>query len=120
LFMLFLGAGNQVLVAVRPSTIEPPSNEGGAARLRDALQWESTVTKDGKKGIAMPADAVIALEAWYYSKHPERYAFVLTPRMGVVGRANRNVAQYQPIQLWSLEDLRAAARDTALIDPSDE
>jgi hypothetical protein len=120
LFMLFLGAGNQILVAMRPSSIEPPSNEGGAARLRDALAWESAVVGDGKKRIAVPADAVLAVEAWYYSKHPERYAFVLTPRMGVVGRANRNVAQYQPIHLWRLEDLRAAAPDTALFDPSDE
>jgi len=120
LLMLFLGVGHQVLVAGRPSGIEPPSNVGGAARLRGALDWESAVIKDGKKRIAVPADGVIGLEVWYYSRHPENYAFVLTPGMGVVGRANRNVAQFEPIHLWSLEDLRAAARDTALIDPSEE
>lgn len=90
------------------------------ARLGDVLAWEAVVTKDGKKTIAMPMDGVIGVEALYYSKHPERYALVLTPRMGDLSRINRNLAKYQPMRLWSLEDLRAAARDTALIEPSDE
>ena len=88
--------------------------------LSEALAWEDFVMKDGKKRIAVPVDGVFGLEARYYSKYPERYAFVLTPRMGVVARANRNLAQYQPIRFWSLEELRAVARDTALFAPSGE
>jgi hypothetical protein len=107
-------------VTARPWSVEPPSNGGGTARLRDALEWESIVAKDGKKSIAVPADLLIGVEARYYSKHPERYAFVVTPRMKVVARVHRNIAQYQPMRFWTLEDLRAAARDTALLEPNDE
>jgi Dolichyl-phosphate-mannose-protein mannosyltransferase len=118
--MLFVGVGYQVSVMAAPGAIEPPSNGGDPARLSDALDWESTAMKDGKKTIAVPVDGLLGVEVRYYSKHPERYAFVVTPRMGVVARTNLNLAQYQPMHLWSLEDLRAAARDTALFDPSDE
>lgn len=120
LVMLLCGAGLQVYPTARPWAIEPPSDDGGAARLRAALAWEAVVIKDGKKSLAVPADGVLGLEARYYSKHPELYVFVLTPRLRVVARTNRNLAQYQPMRFWSVEDLRAAARDTALIDPSEE
>jgi hypothetical protein len=119
LVMLLFGVGRQVSVMAAPGAIEPPSRLIKAS-LGDALAWESTAMKDGKKNIAVPVDGLIGVEVRYYSKHPERYAFVLTPRMGVVSRTNLNLAQYQPMRLWSLEDLRAAARETALIDPTDE
>lgn len=120
LVMIFIGAGHQVSVMAKPWAIEPPSNKEGTAKLSEALALEAVVMKDGKKSIAVPVDSVFGLEARYYSKHPERYAFVLTPGMGVVARANRNLAQYQPMRFWSLEDLRAAARDTAMMEPSGE
>jgi hypothetical protein len=120
LIMLSVGVSHQVSVMVNPWAVDPPADPGGVAMLRDALNWESMVMKKGKKRIAVPADSLVGVEAWYYSKHPERYAFVLTPRMGVNGYIQRKVAQYQPVQLWNLEDLRVAAFDTALIDPSSE
>jgi hypothetical protein len=118
--MLSLGVGHQIYTMTRSWAIEPPSNGGGTAKLKEALEWEGDVLKDGKKNIAVAVDGLIGLEARYYSKHPERYAFVATPHMGVVARTNRNLSQYQPMRFWSVEDLRAAARDTALMDPTDE
>lgn len=120
LIMLLLGVGHQASVMTKPAAIEPPSNGGGAQRLVEALASESVLAQDGKKTIAVALDGMIGIEARYYSKHPERYAFVITPRMGVVARTNRNLAQYVPMCLWSLQDLRAAARETAMVEPSDE
>ncbi len=120
LIMLSIGVGHQVSAMVKIRAIEPPADREGPAKLREALKWESIVMKDGKKGIAVAADGLVGVEAWYYSQHPERYVFVLTPQMGVNGRVQRKVAQYEPIHLGSLEDLRVVARDTALIDPSAE
>ena len=122
LIMSFFGVSHQIYFTARPWSVEPPAaNEGGTARLRDALERESIAAKDGKKSIAVPADLIVGVEARYYSKHPERYAFVLTPQMkGNNLRVLRNMAQYQPTRFWTLEDLRAAARDTLLLDPNDE
>ena len=120
LVMYFSSVGRQISVTARPWSVEPPSNGGGTARLREALEWETIAAKDGKKSIAVPADILIGVEARYYSQHPDRYAFVLTSHMKVVARVHRNMAQYQPMRFWTLEDLRAAARDTALLEPNDE
>jgi len=118
--MLLTGVARQISLTVQPSKITPPSSEDGPAKLSAALAWEAIVAKDGKTNIAVSADGVLGVEARYYSKHPERYAFVMTPNMGVIGRVHQNVAKYHPMRFWSLEDLRAAARTTALFDPSDE
>jgi hypothetical protein len=120
LLMVLFGAGKQIVVMGRSWAIEPPSNFGGTARLSETLAWEDVVREDGKKYVAVPADIVLGVEARYYSKHPEYYAFVLTPHMTVVGRVHQNIAKFHAMRFWSLEDLRTAARDTALINPSDE
>jgi hypothetical protein len=120
LIMLFMGVGHQVTAMAKPRAINPPSNGGGAARLSELMAWESIMAKDGKKNLAVPADRLIDVEARYYSKYPERYASVLTPGMGVIAQVHRNFAPFPPVRFWNLEDLRAAARDTALIEPSDE
>jgi hypothetical protein len=119
LLMFFFGVSHQAYVTVRPWTIEPPASEGQTARLRDALLWESIAAKDGKKNVAVPADLMLGVEARFYSQHPERYAFVLTPDIkGNNLRVHRNMAQFHPMRFWTLEDLRAAARDTLLLDPN--
>lgn len=120
LVMLFIGVGLQAYVTARPSKIEPPAAPGETERMSEALKWEALAMKDGKKSIAVAADGIIGLELRYYSKHPERYAFVRTPNMLPGGRTMQKLALYQPMRFWSLEDLRAAARDTVLVDPSDE
>jgi hypothetical protein len=120
LVMLVVSFGRQFEAMTQSWTLEPPSGFGAAAKLRDALEWETVVLKDGKENIAVPVDGMLGLEARYYSNHPERYAFVLTPGMGVVARTNRNLAEYHPMRLWSLDDLRRSARNTALIEPSHE
>jgi uncharacterized membrane protein len=121
LVMFFFGVSHQVYVTARPWTIEPPASEGQTARLRDALVWESIAAKDGKKNVAVPADLMLGVEARFYSQHPERYAFVVTPEIkGTNLRLIRNMAQYRPMRFWALEDLRAAARDTLLLDPNRE
>jgi uncharacterized membrane protein len=120
LILLVGGVGRQFATMAQSWPIEPPSGAQAATKLRDARAWEPVLLRDGKTDIAVPVDGMIGLEARYYSKHPERYAFVLTPRMGVVARTNRNLAQYHPMRFWTLDDLRRSARHTALIEPSDE
>jgi hypothetical protein len=120
LIMLVVGVGRQVAITAHSWEIEPPSGVEAAVKLREALEWEPIVLKDGKQNIAVPVDGMIGVEARYYSRHPERYAFVVTPRMGVLARANRNLAQYHPMRFWGLDDLRTSARSTALIEPSQD
>jgi hypothetical protein len=118
--MLLFGVGPQISLAVHPSAVEPPSDRREPARVKEVLAMESTLIGDGKKTIAVPADHILGVEARYYSKHPENYVFVVTPHLGVVGRVHQNLAQYRPMRFWNLEELRANARETALIDPSEE
>jgi hypothetical protein len=120
LLTLLIGVGRQISETVRPRAIEPPYPSHAAAELRELLSMEPTLIRDGKSTIAVPADRIIGVEARYYSKHPEIYAFVITPHLGVTGRVHLNSAQYHPMRFWSLEDLRLHAPETALVDPSED
>lgn len=118
--ILLFGVGLQISVTARPWKIEPPYPSHAAAELRELLSMEATLTRDGKTFIAARADRIIGVEARYYSKHPELYAFVITPHLEGTGRVHLNSAQYHPMRFWSLEELRAHARETALVDPSED
>jgi Dolichyl-phosphate-mannose-protein mannosyltransferase len=118
--MLLFGVGPQISATVHPSKIEPPSDGRAPARMKEVLAMESTLMRDGKTIIALPADHILGVEARYYSKHPENYAFVVTPHLGVVGRVHLNLAHYHPMRFWNLEELCAHARETALVDPSED
>jgi hypothetical protein len=118
--ILLFGVGLQISVTARPWTIEPPYPSHAAAELRELLSMEATLTRDGKTFIAARADRIIGVEARYYSKHPEIYAFVITPHLEGTGRVHLNSAQYHPMRFWSLEELRTHARETALVDPSED
>jgi 4-amino-4-deoxy-L-arabinose transferase-like glycosyltransferase len=120
LIMLLVGVDSQISATAKPWQIDPESSSGEAASLRDALAFESAAIKDGKKNIALSANDVIGPTLLYYSAHPELYALLLAPPdMGTIAGGNRTMNRYYPRRLWSLDDLRASARDTALINPPD-
>jgi hypothetical protein len=119
LLMLLVSLVPLLNATAKPSQVEPQGSPGAAGLLRDALAFESTAIQDGKKNIAVSGDDVIGPAVRYYSAHPELYAVVLAPGMGTIAGGDQVMARYYPSRFWSLDDLRASARDTALINPPD-
>jgi hypothetical protein len=120
--VLFLvGLVQQASILRNPSKIEPPTNPGSTSRVRSLLLvWEDLVRQEGKTTLAMRGDRTLGVDTRYYSPHPERYVLVTAPTPGVLDRLHQNFARYYPLTIWTMDELRAAARKTALVDPSDE
>uniref|UniRef100_Q01QM6 Glycosyltransferase RgtA/B/C/D-like domain-containing protein n=1 Tax=Solibacter usitatus (strain Ellin6076) TaxID=234267 RepID=Q01QM6_SOLUE len=117
--LLAVGVGKQVEMTAQPWKIVPPSLPGGAPALRALLTTEPELIAD-RKVIVPGADAVLGLEARYYSKKPEAYAFLLHKDLAPIGRAHSNLARFTPMRFWSMDELRAHALEAALIDPSED
>jgi hypothetical protein len=116
--LLSVSVGRQVKVVAQPETIEPPPIPNAGATLRAMLGMETALIRDGKT-IVIPADNTLCLEARYYSKHPEFYVFLLSPKPGPLGPARVNMARFMPVRFWSMDDLREHAPNAVLIDPSE-
>jgi hypothetical protein len=74
---------------------------------RQMLALEGTLQREGKRHFAV-TNNMLFLEAWYYSKHPEQYALV-APAW--------SLKKYVALNILSVEEIVADARQTAVIDP---
>ncbi len=83
--------------------------------VRQILSMENALRDDGKRYFVVCHQGRY-VEARYYSKHPEEYA-LLTPLDHGNLHETMILAQYHPMQFWTLEDLKNHARETALIAP---
>jgi|SRR5271157_38109 len=79
------------------------------ARTRQMLALEDTLRSEGKRRFAVTSNLQF-LEAWYYSKHPEQYGYVSS-------RPAWSIKKYVAIDILSVDDIVANARQTAVIDP---
>ena len=83
--------------------------------VRQMLSMEDALHNDGKRFFVV-CNQGRYVEARHYSKHPEEYA-LLTPLDTGNLHETMILAQYHPMQFWTLEDLRKHARETALLMP---
>jgi hypothetical protein len=88
------------------------------------LILENRMPTSAKQFIVLPASDLLGVEARYYSKHPEKYVFLVELRsnnsVSWNSRTAMNLGQYSPMLFWTLDDLKAHVRETALVDPSQE
>jgi len=101
--------------------MEPPSAKVELAWLERVLQAEDGLSSEGKQFIVVPSGGLLGIEALYLSRHPERYRLLEYPDLPAktISVLNRNLGMYLPVHFWSLNDLKAHAREAALVDPSD-
>jgi hypothetical protein len=93
-FLLAVSVGKQVEMTAQPWKIVPPPlpDEGPALTAMRAIEPALIVDR---KVIVPGADTLLGLEARYYSKKPEAYAFLLHDEMGPLGsRASEYGAVY--------------------------
>ena len=87
-------------------------------RLDAMLLLESKIPASAKQFIALPASTMLSVEAPYYSKHPERYVFLVSD--SVAAHGTMSLGQYSAMRVWTLDDLKIHARETILVNPQPE
>ncbi len=80
--------------------------------VRQILSMENALRSDGKRFFVV-CNQGRYIEARHYSKHPEEYALLTSLDTGNLHEITV-LAQYHPMQFWTLEDLKKNARETAL------
>jgi|SRR5271157_403538 len=83
--------------------------------IRQMLSMEDALRNDGKWFFVVGNQARY-VEARHYSPHPEEYVLLVSLEIGTL-HETMTLAQYHPMQFWTLEDLKRHARETALISP---
>jgi uncharacterized membrane protein len=125
-FLLFatLGLGVQFVLVRHPDLVRPPTAKLEPERVNAMLILENRMPTSAKQFIVLPASDLLGVEARYYSKHPEKYVFLVELRsnnsVSWNSRTAMNLGQYSPMLFWTLDDLKAHVRETALVDPSQE
>ncbi len=111
-------ASNQLQVVRHPESVDRAGSQGATRRY---LSLENQAHRNNIQHIVF-FDALPYLEARYYSRYPQQCVlFLLPPEEEVDAHATRvlfNLTQYYPMQFWSMDDLKAHARDTVLIGPT--
>jgi hypothetical protein len=104
---------------LHPERVDP---FGQQTITRQYLELESSVFSDGKQFVLFD-NPMLFLEAVHYSHRPEQCGLLL----GINDRDERptvrvqaNLAQFSPLHIWKLDDLRLHAGQTALVDPRPE
>ena len=115
------GVGQQLTVVRRPDKVE-------ATGIRSFLQVESALQLEGKRYFVF-SGPLLFLEAQQYSDHPEQCALLLPadfnqqakagPDPYLHQRLELNLAQYYPMQFWTLDELRRHQDQAALIEPDE-
>jgi Dolichyl-phosphate-mannose-protein mannosyltransferase len=112
-----LGLGIQLTLVRYPDLVRPPAPAGSEPDKVNAMLLLDE--KIAKQYIVFPASDLVGVEARYYSKHPERFVFLVGPRVtdgNTLGLMN--LGRYSPMHFWSFDDLTAHARETVLVHPS--
>jgi hypothetical protein len=122
-FLLLAGWGvmQQLTVVRHPDKVE-------ATGIRPFLDVESSLHLEGKRYYVF-SGPLLFLEAQQYSAHPEQVVLLLPsdfsheakpgPDPYLHQRLEVNLAQYYPMQIWTVDDLAQHRADSALIQPDD-
>lgn len=118
LLMVF-GTAEQWATVLHPERVDP---FGQQTITRQYLELESSIFSDGKQVILFD-NPMLFLEAAHYSHRPERCGLLLgindSDERPTV-RIQANLAQFSPLHIWKLDDLRLQAGQTALVEPRPE
>ena len=115
------GASHQLTVVQHPEIVE-------ATGARQFLQVESSLQVEGKRYFVF-SGPLLFLAAQYYADHPEQCVLLLPDDFSPVAEPGRdpylhqrlelNLSQFHPFQIWTTDDLRHHALESALIDPTE-
>ncbi|MFZ0794108.1 MAG: glycosyltransferase family 39 protein, partial [Candidatus Korobacteraceae bacterium] len=117
LLFVALGLGRQLDLVRHPTHVRPLARKSEPERINALLLLEETI-RPAKQSIVVPAGDLLSLEGPYYSKHPERYVFLVSDDAAV--RNTMHLGQFSAMPIWTLDGLRAHAKGTTLINPSEE
>jgi mannosyltransferase len=85
--------------------------------IRQMLSLEDGAQADGKRFFVVCNQARY-IEALYYSKHSDQYVWLMLPTVDPHRtRDMMTLAQFYPIRIWTLDDLRNHASESALLVP---
>jgi hypothetical protein len=114
------GIGQQLTVVRHTDKVE-------ATGIRPFLQAESSLAIEGKRYFVFTAP-LLFIEAQYYANRPERCVLLLPadfsrqakpgPDPYLHQRLEANLSTYYPMEIWTIDDLRRHAADSALVDPT--
>jgi hypothetical protein len=122
-FLLLAGWGvmQQMTVVRHPDKVE-------ATGIRPFLEVESSLHLEGKRYYVF-SGPLLFLAAQQYSAHPEQVVLLLPadfsheakpgPDPYLHQRLEVNLAQYYPMQVWTVDDLARHRADSALIQPDE-
>ncbi len=88
-------------------------DRGYYSPVRQVLSLEEPLRKDGKQFLVF-YNQIRYVEAFHYSKHPEQYV-LLVPVGAPSPHEAKVLAQYYPMQVWTLDDLKKHAGEAAVI-----
>ena len=115
LFLAIWGVAKQVATVRHPELVYTFPQE---AHVRDYLQVEGLLRGDGKQYMVF-SNPVLYQEIQYYAK--KDCILLLWPNVAeeaASARLELSLAQYYPVHVWTPEDLKKHAKETALIRPS--
>jgi hypothetical protein len=115
LLLALAGAARQLQVVRHPESIDP---YGQQTQTRQFLQLENSLWSDGKQYVLWSGN-FLYLPAQYYSHHADRYVFLRPedPRVRASMIIPLGLTPYYPFRVWTIQDLREHARETAVINP---
>jgi len=110
LILLTWGMAKQVVAARDP-------NRYYYSPIRQMLSLQNGAAKDGKRFFVVCNQARY-IEALYYSKHADQYVWLMLPTVDPHRtRDIMTLAQFYPMHIWTMDDLRKHASEAALLVP---
>ena len=110
----WFGVAQQLLTLQYVDHIEAAGDH--QERTRQMLALEDTLHREGKSHFAVTSNLQF-LEAWYYSKYPNQYGYAGLRQSWVIKKYIALNKKYAPVNILSIEDIVAHARQTAVINP---
>lgn len=113
-----LGLGTQFWLVRHPSSVHPLAGKWEPQKLDAMLLLENKMPASTKQFIVLPASDMLSVEAPYYSKHPEKYVFLVSDN--VSARGAMHLGRYSAIRRWTLDDLKVHLKEVVLVNPTQE
>lgn len=116
LLLTIFGMAKQAETARHPQSIDPFRQQ---TQTRQMMDREKSLRQDGKQFILVHS-TLLYMEARYYTKHPEQYGFLIDSdeeRSHMTVRTTLAMEQFYPSRIWTLEDLKTHALESAVVEP---
>lgn len=110
------GTASQLRTALHPDSVDPNRQQ---TKTRQYLGLEGPLRGEGKRFLVF-SSSVLHVEVAHYSAHPEDCILLLPSDLTHTNIQNLmefKLAQYAPLQFWTIDDLKEHAPEAALIEP---